>query len=137
MSIITDIESEAVELANTRLSFVLKVAFGRDHMFCDNCDYPQNSEMYDIYLSHYATACRLRHREGKILDNHPSNRYHLGSFSEDMRRYNEYNEDAYYWKRLISPISPCPDCKKKYNPTSRMKYGSAGKPQQKDFLDYE
>jgi len=115
---------------------VIGEAFRRSSITCPNCNYLQNSTEYERLLAERITLhIKLHHllkkMEGRWRSRMPIDYPPKPALLQD---YKQVYTQLYLIKTQMRKIHPCSTCRKRFNPTRRVKYCLFNLPRKQEFI---
>lgn len=121
MSVVECLEKEASSVANL-LNIAVVLGALEGHERCVQCNYPENSKRFDILLESYTKGKIQLHRIQRL------ERHGIITWKTFRSEFGRQDKECSLTRELLTPIFPCEDCVKKYNPTRKHRPHAGIKP---------
>lgn len=115
------IKQEVANQSNMNMGKVIADAYINSGLTCLSCNYPPNADSYDKLL--------LKYTQAKINLSNAIRRY------EKRLALEECENVVICLQRQMYSIEPCSRCKKRFNPTARLKNGLKNFPRARSICD--
>ena len=115
---------------------VIGEAFRKSRVTCPNCNYPQNSEEYERLLGDRISLHVEFHRLLKRVERRWYGRdiFPPEPRPELLRKYEEVYSRLCLIRMRMRDIRPCATCRKRFNPTRRVKHCLFNLPKKQEFI---
>jgi len=115
---------------------VIGEAFRRSSVTCPKCNYPQNSAEYEKLLGERIVLQVKFHRLLKRVEGrwHGRDIYPSKPSTKTLQEYQHVHAQLHLIKTRMQQIRPCSTCRKRFNPTRRVRHCLFNLPKKQEFI---